>query len=73
MNKHTPAELTELRRNACEDAFRSFDGREIPPENIEPGMVWEMRDLLDRAVNGVWRDGDLEASRALLAKLEVKR
>ena len=29
--------------------------------------------ILDRAVNGVWRDGDLELARAFLASLEVDK
>ena len=46
MKDEAENEANSARLVACVNAFHSGDGREIPTENIEPGMVWEMRDRI---------------------------
>ena len=85
----TPAQLPwavaeyEARCKACKKAFDSFDGRQIPTEKIEPGLFWEMRDMIEDLTDRIRatiaptatpRMQDqipiLAKPRALLAKLE---
>lgn len=62
---------------ACVNAFHSEQGREIPTEQIEPGLVWALKDTLESLLLGVPLINSMEPkkvaeARALLAKLEPR-
>ena len=94
MSKHTPpyqdtpaSAAYMRRRDRCQMAFESGDGREIPTEAITVGLVWSLMHTvkcLAEALNSTRlimqdkADRDLtgeivEDARALLAKLEPQK
>lgn len=67
------ADQNRARIVACVNAFHSEDGREISTEKIEPGLFWEMRDLISDLMEHEdpgWGEKDYDRAAALLAKLE---
>lgn len=53
------------RQVACTAAFESPDGRSIPTEQIEPGLVWDLHDHLEQALRQWSMYAELDGERDL--------